>query len=185
MNAATKTTPAKPPRAAIEVDVEMPEELTTISLPLGMMTLDFAHGQSIIVATEQLTPEILGQAIMHGLKQKLVDAAAISRDPATGRAASITTKYDAVREVYQRLLSGEWNKRREGGGTSGGLLFRALVQMYDGRKTPEQIKDFLDAKSDKEKAALRKNPTVAKIIDELRAEGGDDTSADLLSELEG
>lgn len=153
------------------------------------LTLAFSHGETLCVAATQLSVAIAQQAMMHGLKQKLVDAAAISRNPDTGRAASVADKYDAVKEVYDRLLSGEWNKRREGGaGASGGLLFRALCRMYDGKKTPDDIRVFLDGKTDAEKAALRKNSKVAAIIEDIRAESAKDSGAsgdDLLADLEG
>ena len=86
-------------------------------------------------------------------------------------------------------MSGEWNKRREGGaGGSGGLLFRALCRMYDGNKTPDDIQAFLEGKTAAEKAALRKNSKVAAIIEEIRAESaksGDVNADDLLADLEG
>jgi hypothetical protein len=154
------------------------------------LVLTFAHGESLTIKPAELSPTIVAQAVMHGLKQKLVDAAAISRNPETGRAASVADKFDAVKEVYDRLLSGEWNKRRESGAGSlgGGLLFRALCRMYAGKKDADAIREFLDAKTDAEKAALRKNAKVAAIIEEIRAESakpGDANTDDLLADLEG
>lgn len=161
----------------------------TISADHSALTLAFAHGQALTIRAADLSPTIVAQALMHGLKQKLVDAAAISRNTDTGRAASVQDKFDAVKEVYDRLLSGDWNKRREGGaGASGGLLYRALCRMYDGKKTADEIKAFLEAKTDAEKAALRKNSRVAAIIEEIRAESAKDGGAnadDLLGELDG
>ena len=162
---------------------------TADGTPYGLH-LAFSHGEKLILRATDLSPMIVAQAIVHGLKQKLVDAAAISRNTETGRAASVQDKYDAVKEVYDRLLSGEWNKRREGGsgGSAGGLLFRALCRMYDGKKTADDIRAFLEGKTDAEKAALRKNSRVAAIIEEIRAEsatGGDVNTDDLLADLEG
>ena len=154
--------------------------------PSGL-ALQFANGEALKLTAAQLTNSILEQAVWHGLKQKLVDAAAISRNPETGRAASVEDKYQAVKTVYDRLLSGQWNAVREGGTATGGLLLQALVRMYQGRKTPDQLREFLADKSDAEKTALRKNPRVAGIIDDIRAETGKTTSIDadeLLSELE-
>jgi hypothetical protein len=177
----------------IEALIAMPkgEEMALMEykgkIPFGILTLNFSHGQSIIVNTMDLCPEVIGQALMHGLKQKLVDAAAISRDPSNGRAATVETKYQAVNEVAHRLLvECKWNKEREGGAT-GGLLKRALIKLYEGRKTPEQIDEYLAKLSDKDKAALRKNPKVAPIIDELRnadAKDAGEDAPDLLAELE-
>lgn len=152
------------------------------------LTLQFANGQTIAVTAAQLSNKILEYAVWHGLKQKLVDAAAISRNPETGRMASIEDKYQAVKTVYDRLLVGAWNAAREGSGTSGGLLLQALVRMYTGRKTLEELRAFLADKTDAEKSALRKNPRVAQIIEDIRAEQGKTANIDtdeLLEELNG
>ena len=149
--------------------------------------LKFADGKELAITASQLTNNVMEYASFHGLKQKLVDAAAISRNPETGRAASVEDKYQAVKTVYDRLLAGSWNAVREGGGATGGLLLQALVRMYAGRKTPEELKAFLADKSDAEKTALRKNPRVATIIEETRAKTGKAASIDtdeLLGELD-
>lgn len=149
--------------------------------------LKFANGKELAITASQLSNRVMEYAIFHGLKQKLVDAAAISRNPETGRPASVEDKYQAVKAVYDRLLAGQWNATREGGGAAGGLLLQALCRMYAGRKTPDEIKAFLADKTDAEKTALRKNPRVAAIIEEIRAEQGKTANIDtdeLLSELE-
>ena len=149
--------------------------------------LKFANGQELAITASQLSNHVMEYAIFHGLKQKLVDAAAISRNPETGRAATVEDKYQAVKTVYDRLLSGQWNAAREGGGNAGGLLLQALVRMYAGRKTADQLREFLADKSDAEKTALRKNPRVATLIEDIRAEQGKAADIDtdkLLGELE-
>lgn len=156
--------------------------------PYGL-ELVFSNGNKLAITAGQLSADIRAYGLIHGLKQKLVDAAAIARDPETGRAATIDTKEAAVREVHARLLSGEWNKRREGGsgGGNGGLLYRALVRMYAGKKTAEEIRGWLDGKTDAEQAALRKNSKIAAIIEEIRAEQARDAGVDtndLLAELD-
>lgn len=151
------------------------------------LTLTFANGETLTMRGDALTSDVQQYAMMHGLKQKLVDAAAISRNPETGRAATVEDKYQAVKTVYDRLLVGQWNATREGGGATGGLLLQALCRMYAGRKTVDELKAFLADKTDAEKTALRKNPRVATIIEEIRAEQGKAANIDtdeLLSELE-
>ena len=151
----------------------------------GGLTLAFSNGETLTIQLRDLTTTMLEQAALHGLKQKLVDAAAISRNPDTGRSATIDDKYNAVREVYDRLLSGQWNKNRESGAVKGGLLFRALCMFYPD-KTPEAIRTFLEAKTAEQKTALRKVPKIAAIIATLKDDdtdaGGVDTDA-LLDEL--
>ncbi len=157
-----------------------------------MLTLDFANGERLTIGTHQLTPEIATQAMMHGLKQKLVDAAAISRNPDTGRSATIEDKYAAVREVFDRLIAGEWNKRREGSGASGGgLLLSALIRLYSGRKTEQQLREYVSGLTEKEQATLRASERVAPIIAAIKAErdariaaGASRSGDDLLADLE-
>ena len=148
------------------------------------LTLTFSNGAVIQCDAHNFDASIRDQAMLHGFKQKLVDAAAISRNPDTGRSATIDDKYQAVKEVYDRLMSGQWNKGRGDGTTgTGGLLYRALCLHYPA-KTPEAIRTFLDKKTPKEQAALRAVPAIAKIIDTLKAESTDsDVAESMLDEL--
>lgn len=145
------------------------------------LELKFANGEALYIGRDELTPELIEQAIIHGLKQKLVDAAAISRNPDTGRSATVDDKYNAVREVYDRLLSGQWNKSRGDGATAaGGLLFRALCIAYPA-KAPEVLREYLGKRTTEEKTALRAK--FADIIATLKAPSMDlDTDA-MLDEL--
>ena len=155
----------------------------------GTLFLEFRHGETLKLHPEALTPEIQRAALLHGLKQKLVDAAAIARDTTTGRAATIQTKYDAVKEIFDRI-TGEnpsWNKPRAGGtGGQGGLLARAIARYKN--VALEQAKAYLDRLTDAQKQALRVDPRIATVINELRLESakpaGIDTDA-LLSGLGG
>ena len=151
----------------------------------GTLILEFRHGETLRLHPESLTPEIQRAALLHGLKQKLVDAAAISRDTTTGRAATIVTKYDAVKEIFDRITGagGEtpsWNKPRAGGaGGQGGLLARAIARYKNVEVSA--AKAYLDRLTDAQKQALRVDPRIATIINELRAESakpaGIDTDA--------
>lgn len=153
------------------------------------LTVRVADFEPIHVDIRTLADDVRAAATLHGLKQKICDAAAISRDPETGRPASARDKYDAMAAVAGRLLAGEWNaKRGDGTGAgagagAGGLLARALVRFTG--KSAAEIREFLAAKTRAEHAALRANPKIAAIIDELRAErGGDGVDTDeMLSEL--
>ena len=158
----------------------------TVERDEDVLVIEFAHGKRIEVRPVELVASVQEQALFHGLKQKLVDAAAISRNPETGRSASIEDKYQAVKTVYDRLIAGHWNAVRGEGGT-GGLLFAALCRMYAGRKTEDELREWLGTKDKKAQAELRKNPKVAAIIEQIKAERGaddDDVGEELLNELD-
>jgi hypothetical protein len=126
----------------------------------------------------QLSADCHAAATIHGITQKLVDAAAISRNTETGKPATAADKYAAIKEVYDRLVAGgPWNAEREGG-TSGGILFAALCRLYDGKRTAEQVREFLAGKTDAEKTALRGNPKVADVVRAIEAERAEKTGVD-------
>ena len=146
-----------------------------------VLHLAFSNGETISVALSNLTSDIQRQCAMHGLKQKLVDAAAISRNPDTGRSATPADKFNAVLEVANRLLSGQWNKVRDGAGAvSGGLLFRALCIAYPA-KAPEVLREYLGKRTAEEKTALRAK--FADIIATLKAPSTDVDTDAMLNEL--
>lgn len=155
--------------------------------PIGLIIEAPGIRKAVAVALENITPDIAAWATLHGIKQKLVDAAAISRNPETGRSATVEDKWAAIQEVFDRI-TGEnptWNAVREGGGQTGGLLLAALMRMQPG-KTREALESWLATKSDKEKAALRLNPRVAAVIETIKAERakvGDVDSDKLLDEI--
>lgn len=167
--------------------------VTAVSATLNahgdVLHLTFANGETLSVDSKALDPAIAQAALMHGLKQKLIDAAAISRDPETGRTAAIDDKYAAVRTVFDRITRADnpsWNIIRgtgEGGGNKGGLLVRAMMRLTG--KSREEIMAFLEDKTKEEVAALRKNPRIEEIMSQLRAESANTSGIDSDSLLDG
>ena len=168
-------------RAAMSVDIFN----TTV-------TVTFANGQDLAVDVSTLTPEIQQQAMLHGIKQKLVDAGALSRNTETDKPASVEDKYKSVEEVHGRLLAGVWHKERTKKAdetvASKDLLARALMQMTG--KDRAYVDDYLSAKTKEQRAALKKNPRVVSIVAELSAAtvsngiNTDELLGELIGELE-
>ena len=99
---------------AISIEVTMNDEVIAT----------FSNGKRLIVDAAHLSDDIRRQAMLHGIKQKIGDAAAIARNTTTGASASIQDKFDAMAEVVERLTAadGAWNKTREGGAGAGNTL---------------------------------------------------------------
>lgn len=144
-----------------------------------IVTFTTADGATTSLDAMSLTAELREAAMMHGLKQKMGDAAAISRNPETGRSATTADKLAAIEEVRERLLSGAWNKGRAvgDGAGPGGLLFKALCRVK-ADKTPAEVKTYLDGRSKEEQAALRKVPAIASAIEAIKAENAKDDGID-------
>lgn len=139
--------------------------------------LDFRNGETRLFT---LPDALLNKFAAHGAEQKLGD-----------EIAGLTDTEDcvlAVDELIDRLYNGGWSIKREVNGMAGtSVLVRALVE-HTG-KTVEQIKQFLNGKSQAEKVALRNNPKIKPIVERIEAEKASkkanvDTDA-MLGELEG
>lgn len=142
-------------------------------------------GKTHTLHLDKLSPESFAYAAAHGISQKCGDRTAISRNPETGLSATDQDKYDAFFETFQRLANGgDWNGDREGGGNAS-LLFKAMCRMYEGKRTPDELREWLAKKTDAQKTALAtKNPEIARIIAEIRAERVADVEPPDTSELD-
>lgn len=159
----------------------------TTDITGDILTITTSDGDTLTTDVTELPKNIQLQLMLHGAKQKIVDAAAIPRDVITGASATLGEKFAAMSEVQQRLQDGEWNKTREagaGGGANDGLLFRALLEY--GSKNALEVRAYLDAKSKEQKKALTLMEPIAVIIARLRATAQATSGIDgaaLLSEL--
>lgn len=152
-----------------------------------VLTVMFGDGRVLELDAAKCDSEIRQTAMMAGFKSKLVDAGAISRNTTTGASASLQDKYDAVREVYERITApgGTWNlgrKAGEGGGGSDGLLRRAIMELKG--KDAQTVVAYLAGRTPDERKALRKNLKVAAIMLRLASEGATDSiDTDALLEM--
>lgn len=138
--------------------------------------LDFRNGETRLFT---LPDNLMAKFAAHGAEQKLGDEIAGLND--------VEDCVLAVDELIDRLYNGEWSVKREANGMAGtSVLVRALVE-HTG-KTVEQIKQFLNGKSQAEKVALRNNPKIKPIVDRIESEkAAKKTSVDtdaLLGELD-
>lgn len=120
--------------------------------------IDFRNGTT---RTFPIPDALKNRFAGHGAEQKYGDECAGIDD--------VDDMVLAVDDLDKRIQNGEWNVKREGGGFGGtSVLLRALVE-YSGR-TAEQVKAFLEGKSQAEKLALRNDGKIKPIVDRLEAE---------------
>lgn len=135
------------------------------------------------------------QAERHGWTQRTCDRMAKSApvraagqtDEAWARtkADHVVSKFTALEQVIAYYESGDVPWKMSGGSSEGGMLFEALCEMYDGKKTVEQVKRFLDSRDDRQVKLLRKVPELVEIMNRLRAErSGSVDAATALGELD-
>lgn len=75
-----------------------------------------AIGRTETIDFAALSEDVKLAAGMRGLKETIIDAAALERDTTTGRSATDSDKADAIAARIATLKAGEWAKR--GGGTA-------------------------------------------------------------------
>ncbi len=126
--------------------------------------------ESLAYGLQGLSDEIVTRLALHGLKQKVGDAAAIPRDTETGKSATETEKLEAMRAVYEMLQEGEWSRRAEAGeGGSDGLLLSAICRTFPA-KSREEHKAALAGKTKSEQSALLGWPKIQPALSAIRAE---------------
>lgn len=107
-------------------------KLITTTQSGTVLTVTVEGHPAITVDTATLSDTIREQAMYHGLKQKICDAAALSRDTTTGQSATPAEKHAAMQAVAANLVAGVWNAgRAEGGGMSReATVLQALANVY-------------------------------------------------------
>ena len=121
------------------------------------------------------------KAMMHGFKQKISDAGAMSADTTTGK-VDPKARIEKMRRVAESLSNGDWELQRTGGGATGGLLAKALCEVM--KKEMDVIREFLKGKTEAEKNALRQHGPIARVIARLESEAAADVDvAGLLAGL--
>lgn len=139
---------------------------------------------TIEIALRNLNAEVTTLALVHGLVQKVSDAAAMPKDELPDNPIEAAkVKLAAMTAVAERITGedGTWSANRgDGSGPVSGLIFRAFSEwaqaMAAKRKkdvpTEEQLRAVYDAKSRADQLALRSVPEIAAIIDRIKAERG-------------
>lgn len=143
-----------------------------------VITFHVRGAGAITLDMDRLSADVVQRAAIHGMIQRISDAAAISRDEETGLPATPEEKLEAMSRLVAHYESGtsEWSRVAEAG-PKGGVLFKALCEMFPDRDA-KSIREWLDELSKKEQTALRADPKVKAIIDRMQAEVGKSASVD-------
>jgi hypothetical protein len=154
--------------------------LYTFEQDMAGAELRFNDGSRVEVGFQELPEGMLEKLAGHGWKQKVVDAAAKSRDPETGRSATDAEKIAAMKAVHERIMAGIWAAAGGGGGLGSEkmLLVRALAE-FSG-KGLEEAKEFINGKTKAQQSALMGNSKIKTIIDRMREQITGDVDSDEL-----
>lgn len=107
-----------------------------------------SRGQSVEVKVADLTPELMAKLAMHGLTQKVADAAAGAKKVSDESDVSIEeATLSLMQKVVDRLHDGDWGVERGGGAAADPLDKYRIEVLRDIMRSPagEKIKTKHDA----------------------------------------
>ena len=152
----------------------------------GLITFNVVGAGAIPFNPSTLSDDVRNRAMVHGLVQKITDAAAISKSELTGDPATdAETKYQAMLAVADRLSAGEWRAARgDGSAPVAGVIYRAFREYVCNqfaaadKPAPEETatRALYDARDRAGQLALRTVPEIATIIERMKSERGPATS---------
>lgn len=158
----------------------MATKLIETTVTPDAITLSIANVGNVVLPLANLSDDIRHAAFIHGLRQKISDAAALPKSELTGDASRDgAIKLAAMQIVVDRLIAGDWSARNsDGSGPVAGIIYRAferwvLEQATAAKKPaplPEDIRGMYDRRDRAGQLALKTIPRIAEIMDELRAE---------------
>ena len=156
--------------------------LIAASFENNVLSIAVADIGTINLPLSELTTELTERALVHGLTQKISDAAAIAKsDLPTEPLGAARMKSEAMSAVAQRLIDGDWSKRSgDGSAPVAGIIYRAFAEFVanaaKAKKQPAPLDAAIRALYDKrtraEQLALRNVPAIATIIERMKSERG-------------
>lgn len=180
MTTKTKTAPV----AAVPADVEsVGRKNSVLRIEIGDTVARMIWADGIIdeLSVSALSSDVRQSAFENGLRQKLADAAAISRDPETGKSATVSQKRDRVRAVARNLENGCWTAPSRIGGTASSMQSRLAeaLAIVNPAADREKITAMLATKTRAELSALALVPRVAAALAKMAESSGFNADAEL------
>lgn len=126
---------------------------------------------TLVLEIEKVSAANRDYAAVHGLKQRVSDAAAIPFNAKTNHYATPGEKFEAMKVIVEHLNSGaeSWSpKRAERVGSDELMLTQALAEAYPD-KSAEYVRNKVAGWTRAERLAMMDHPTVKPIIERLRA----------------
>lgn len=122
------------------------------------LTFACADGETLEFDVSDLPEAIVSRLIVHGLKQKLIDAA-------NTKAETLDEYRDLVTSTFVMLAAGEWTRRGDG---DGGMLAEAIAEATG--EAIEKVRETLKAMDDETRKKVAGHPEVKAIVARIKAE---------------
>lgn len=153
----------------------------------GSILFEVRDAGKLELRLENLAPTVVRYAALHGLKQRIADAAALGFNSEENRYATAEEKFRAMAGLVEHYNSGspDWSVRLAGQPKQS-LLLRCLVEAYPA-KSLEALQAYVAELDAKQKRALLASKALAPIAERLRAQAApvdaQETAERLLAQL--
>lgn len=118
------------------------------------------NGLRVEAGLDSLAPEMITQLALHGLSQKVGDAAA-----GFSKAGDYSGAFGAMQQVVDNLYAGQWSTRGQGGGTSD--LVQAICELRG--VDVDAAQKALDAMDEEQLKRVSSHPQVKAKIADIKA----------------
>jgi len=127
------------------------------------------------LTVNKLHEKIHARAAIHGMVQRVSDAAAIPRDTKTGKSATPQEKFNAMAQLVNHYESGsaEWNRKGGERGPrelTGAALLRAALELWQPEKGATKIQEFVKGLKQSQIAALLGSAELKEQVEKARSE---------------
>lgn len=142
-----------------------------ISVETKSVSFDFDEAGIVTFDLSKVSDEMLIQLALHGASQKIGDNYAGAKAATDGTEIDPNVwSFGQAESARDQIYSGDWNVRRAGGGAGAvSDLARAVAEAFPDYSLEEAVAKIADC-SKEEKAALRKFPAIAVVLERLKAE---------------
>lgn len=126
----------------------------------GGVLYTLGNGQKLVATLDKLSPEMVTRLAVHGLSQKVGDAAS-----GFAKERDFLGAFGAMNAVWDNLQAGLWASR-SGGGTSD--LVAAIAKLQ--KVSLEDAQAAVDKADEEQVKALKKHPAIKEAIAKIAAE---------------
>lgn len=163
---------------------------TQVNASIRTIEFSVVGAGSVTLHLERVSAANLDYAAFHGFKQRISDAAALSRDLVKQPDGSMkelnatpANKLSAMTDLVRWYESGtsDWSQKRQPGTSQIGLLWRAVCELKPER-SPDSIRESLASLKADETRALATNPKIKAVLDRIASEAAQGVNTDELLE---
>ena len=150
--------------------------LKTTIRPDGTVLCEFPGYDALVIDPNAMPENVRLLCMAYGAREKATNAAALGRDPKTGKPASVADKRQRVLDVVDAMMAGAWEVRASGTGDDA-VLAQAIAE-YKGMPEHEAREIVAEWDAGTKKAMMGDDelaPIVARLRKAAAARAGVDT----------